>query len=59
MQLLTNLLLQMVSKDIRTILSKRAEYFNILLEDVSITQVGHRAHAATRARPSVIVLILA
>jgi prohibitin 2 len=32
-------LLQVVSKDIRRILSERALYFNILLEDVSITQV--------------------
>jgi len=31
---------EMVSKDIRTILAGRAAYFNILLEDVSITQLS-------------------
>mmetsp|Transcript_4376 Transcript_4376/g.12278 ORF Transcript_4376/g.12278 Transcript_4376/m.12278 type:complete len:288 (+) Transcript_4376:133-996(+) len=31
---------EVVSKDIRTILSQRAAYFNIMLEDVSITQLS-------------------
>ena len=30
----------MVSRDIRRILTQRARYFNIVLDDVSITQVG-------------------
>jgi hypothetical protein len=29
-----------VSKDIRRILAERARYFGIILDDVSITQVG-------------------
>jgi hypothetical protein len=37
---------QVVSKDIRRILAERARYFNIILEDVSITQVWHAAAAA-------------
>jgi len=32
--------LQVVSKDIRRILAERARYFGIILDDVSITQVG-------------------
>jgi len=31
---------EVVSKDIRTLLGQRAQYFNILLEDVSITQLS-------------------
>jgi len=34
------MLSQMVSRDIRTILQQRAAHFNILLEDVSITQLS-------------------
>lgn len=37
-QLLT--MREVVSKDIRRILAERARYFGIILEDVSITQVG-------------------
>lgn len=33
------LVLQVVSKDIRRILTERARYFGVILDDVSITQV--------------------
>ena len=32
-------MLQVVSRDIRRILTQRARYFNIVLDDVSITQL--------------------
>ena len=37
------LFFQVVSKDIRRILTERARYFNIVLEDVSITQLTFSA----------------
>lgn len=48
----TSCVVQMVSKDIRRILAERAKYFNIVLEDVSITTLtfGKEYTAAVEAK---------
>ena len=40
----------MVSRDIRRILTQRAYFFNIVLDDVSITQLTFSLEADARAR---------